>query len=61
MSEKLSSCPQCGGSDFGLMRIQEVQGLEWYQVSCKVCGTLAEWKNTPEEAIASWNRRLEHE
>ncbi len=57
MSRKVSPCPKCGCSDLGLMRIQEVQGLEWYQVSCKACWKVAEWKNSPEEALASWNRR----
>lgn len=55
MNEELKPCPKCGSSDLGLMRMEEVQGLEWYQVSCKTCGTRAKWRNTASDAIASWN------
>ena len=55
MSEERKPCPRFGGSDLGLMRIQEVQGLEWYQVLCRSCGHRVKWKNTTDDAIASWN------
>ena len=55
MSEELKPCSKCGGSDFWLMRIQEVQGLEWYQVSCDDCGQVAAWSTSIDEAVCSWN------
>ena len=59
MSNEERECPSCGSSELGFMRIKEVHGLKWYQVSCRTCGARAKWKTSPEDAIASWNEKAD--
>ena len=50
----LSPCPKCGNEDLELMRIQEVNGLKWYRISCKDCGNVAVWSQSIDEAMSLW-------
>ena len=59
MSNEVRECPSCGSSELGFMRIEEVHGLNWYQVSCRTCGARAKCKTSPEDAIASWNEKAD--
>lgn len=52
MSEELKPCAQCGGdaqTDF-------IEG-ETYIIECYQCGMRTGWEDSPEDAIAAWNRR----
>ena len=53
-TEKLKPCPKCGSEDLDFMRIQEVNGPDWYRISCKKCGKASVWSTTTDGAIDSW-------
>ena len=58
MDEELKLCPKCGGTDCGLIALHEVKGYDWYQIACRTCGTNSEWKQSVDDAVADWNRRV---
>ena len=55
MSDTLLPCPFCGGE----ARIEQHEKSKWLAFCDDVygCGTEGWYEDTPEEAIAAWNRR----
>lgn len=51
MSEKLKSCPFCGGRDIRIM------GSMYAYVYCAACGVEGPLKPTREGAATAWNTR----
>lgn len=51
MSEQLKPCPCC--------KAQSIysQGGDWWSAECLGCGLTTSAFNSPEEAVAAWNRR----
>ena len=54
MSDKLKPCPFCGGEAF----IDGSDEILWIAV-CKKCNASIEYKETEQEAIEAWNKRVE--
>ncbi|MGG2041165.1 Lar family restriction alleviation protein [Burkholderia gladioli] len=54
MSDKLSDCPFCGGTNCTATS----KGIsKWYFIYCPDCLAEGPAENTPDQAIAAWNRR----
>lgn len=58
MSEKLLTCPFCGGEpEFQESNPYDASDDTAYTVFCRGCGTEHPWRDTPEDAVSFWNRR----
>ena len=59
--EKLKPCPFCGGKAEMLISEYEDSRKE-YLVACTECdGIVERWRETEEEAVEQWNRRVNNE
>ena len=54
--EEVLPCPFCGGA--GGLFCQPIDQEEYFYVKCTNCHCLSDMKETKEEAIEEWNKRI---
>ena len=59
MNEELKPCPFCGSKTLFPREVYlgKITGKRWY-VWCKNCGAFGGSRNTKQESIDAWNRRV---
>lgn len=52
----MCSCQNCTSDRLGMLTGHDATNCRVYLVICWNCGEIGQWKSTPIEAIASWDR-----
>lgn len=59
MPNRLEPCPFCEETKFIEVRLKRLFDMDFHYVYCQICGARGPMHIDKQEAIGSWNRRME--